>query len=100
MRSGKWSLFYQLGSHGNLDNSRSGSGGHQRLAVVSLSKNERRSTNDECRQILKSVALSGEPRNRVVPRESDRVKGRIFFKMAILMSCLLKRDGTFAKAMS
>lgn len=101
MRTEKWSLVYQLGGHGNLDNSRSGNGGHQRLAVVSLNKNERsRRTNDECRQILKSVALRGEARYRVVARERDRVKGRIFFKMAIIASCLFERDGTFAKAMS
>ena len=56
--SGHWG--YRPGSRGNLHSGSSGSGGHQCPAVVSLSKNEGRgSTNNECRQILKSVVIRG-----------------------------------------
>ena len=55
---GHWG--YQLGSRGNLHSVSSGSSAHRCLVVMSLDENERRgTTNDECRQILKTAAVRG-----------------------------------------
>lgn len=44
----------------------------------------------------------GKLNNRVVAREMDKVKGRVFLKMGIITSCLFdfERDEMFARATS